>query len=539
MSDLQDELRSLLDEALRSQFAANPGLARAAGDHTYDGVLGPVGRAAVRARVGELEGLRDRLVALPLNGPSPEESADLATARQTVLDEHFHLSRLRDPETSPQWAAFAGADVWSYCAREYAPVADRAEGLCRHLEQLPDWLAAAGDMLEPHIGAGPRSVALDATRGFASFYRDDVRTALGPLGDASLAARLDRALETGAAACERHAALIESRALKEEDALGAETFCAMLEAQEGIRETVGGLRARVDAELAHLEARAFEVAARVGAESLGAAFHEMESRRATALTLISAAAGMLDRLREFWIERDVVTVPTDLGCRVVPTPSFYDWITAAYENPGPLDPPGLAHYYFVTPVDPEWTEEKAEQWLSHLNLPCLENISVHEVYPGHFVHCVTALGQPSLTRKTAFFSGFGEGWAHYTELLAIEQGLAETNPLLELAMLQDALLRVCRFHACVGMQCEGLGLEDATRFFEEHAHIPRLAAEREALRGTYDPMYLVYTYGKLEILRWRAELSAQPGFSLKAFHDRMLRCGFAPLGVVRDYVAAG
>jgi hypothetical protein len=54
-------------------------------------------------------------------------------------------------------------------------------------------------------------------------------------------------------------------------------------------------------------------------------------------------------------------------------------VTAAYDNPGPLDPPGLPHHYFVTPVQPGWSEEQADQWLRHLNLACLENVSVHEV----------------------------------------------------------------------------------------------------------------------------------------------------------------
>jgi uncharacterized protein (DUF885 family) len=531
-------LSALLTETLRSLFAANPGLARNAGDHHYDGVLGPVGHAAIRGRIGELERLRGRLDGVSRVDLDGEQRADLASARQLVIDEHFHLERLRDPQTNPQSVADTGADIWSYVARDYAPVQERAQGLCRHLEQLGEWLETATAELDADLAPGPRSVALDVIRGFASFYRKDVGTALGELGDRALSARLDSALEAGAAACDRFAAALEARGDGADPALGAETFCAMLEAQEGLQETVPSLRERVDAELAELSARAAELASRMGATSLTDAFGQMEAVRTTAERLIPDTAGMLTRLRDFWLERDVVTVPRDTGCRVIPTPSFYDWVTAAYENPGPLNPPGLEHFYFVTPVNPAWPAEQAEQWLSHLNLPCLENISVHEVYPGHFVHCVAALAQPSLMRKVAFFSGFGEGWAHYTELLAVEQGLAEGRPLQELAMLQDALLRVCRFSAAVGMHCEGMSLPDATRLFEEQAHIPRLAAEREALRGTYDPMYLVYTYGKLEILRWRAELSAQPGFSLKRFHDRIIGCGFAPLGAVREHLMA-
>ncbi|TMC46811.1 MAG: DUF885 domain-containing protein, partial [Chloroflexi bacterium] len=65
----------------------------------------------------------------------------------------------------------------------------------------------------------------------------------------------------------------------------------------------------------------------------------------------------------------------------------------------------------MTTVRPDWSSDQAEQWLRHLNLASLENISVHEVYPGHFVHAVCALRQPSLLRKAFWCSGFGEGWA--------------------------------------------------------------------------------------------------------------------------------
>ena len=267
-----------------------------------------------------------------------------------------------------------------------------------------------------------------------------------------------------------------------------------------------------------------------------AAFAALEADHPTAGGLLATAAGMLDRLRDFWTATGVVSIDPEVHCRVRATPAFMSWVTAAYDSPGPLDPPGLQHHYFVTPVQPGWSDEQAEQWLRHLNNPCLENISVHEVYPGHFVHAVCAMRRSGLIRRAFWFPAVGEGWAHYTEQLAIEQGLAEGRPLLHLAQLQDALLRACRFRCTLGIHTEGMSVADGTRLFAERAHIPELAAEREAMRATHDPMYLVYTYGKLEILRWRERLAAQPGFRLRAFHDRLLGCGLVSLDVARDYL---
>jgi uncharacterized protein (DUF885 family) len=260
----------------------------------------------------------------------------------------------------------------------------------------------------------------------------------------------------------------------------------------------------------------------------------MEEDHPSAEELLPATAAMLDRLRDFWIGTGVITVPADAHCDVRPTPAFRRWSSASYEPPGALDPPGMAHYYFITTVQPDWTAQQSEEWLRSLNHPSLENVSVHEAFPGHFVHFLNAYRNPSLVRRVFGPAGFIEGWAHYTEQLAIEQGLAEGRPLLHLAQLQDALLRACRFRAAVGLHCEGMSLEDATRFFIDRAHMQRLPAEREALRGTHDPLYLVYTYGKLEILRWREELSRRPDWNPRVFHDTLTTAGFPPLAVLRD-----
>lgn len=528
-----------VDELVRrvviAGFEAAPAAGRAAGDHTYDGRLGDVGRDALRRREQELDAFAEELRAVDPSSLDSERRADVGTALRDVEDELFRLRELRAPATDPQWALWRGCDVSSYILRPYASGPERAEGVIRQLEQLPDWLEEAGSLLDPDLAPGPRDIAVGSLRGHAEFYRDEVPAGLGEL-DTGLGARLDAAVQVAAEAVERHARRLEAAGEESGWALGPERFVALLRAQEGVDETAASLRSRVDGELAALTARGEEVARGLGAADLAAGFQTMEALHPGRDELLSTAAGMLEELRDFWIDRDVVSVPADVDCTVRRSPSFYSYITAAFEPPGSLDPPGLPYFYYVTPVDASWTDTQADQWLRHLNTACLLNISVHEVYPGHFVHAVNSRRNPSLVRNAAWYPAFGEGWAHYTELLGIEQGLAERYPWVELAFVQDALLRAARFSATVGMHAEGRSLAWATDMMEAGAHVPRLAAEREALRGTWDPMYLSYTYGKLEILRWRAELERRPGFSLKRFHDRMVQGGSPPLSVMAAYV---
>ncbi|TMC49844.1 MAG: DUF885 domain-containing protein [Chloroflexi bacterium] len=535
----EERSTELAEQTVRSAFAARPALARAAGDHAYDGVIGDIGAEVVQRRIAELDALAAEIAAGQRPTASPAERADLSTAAMAVASERFGLVALRDPQRDPRWCLDAGADVSSYVSRRYAPVTDRADLLCRHLAQLPDWLDTGAGLLDEEVAAGPREIATDSARGYAAFYRENVRQELGPLGD-GLSARLDRNLEAAAAACERYAQRIESLAACGNSALGEHRLVAMLAAQEGITETAASLRSRADAELARLEAAMLEVAGALAPRGdMTAAIAAMESDHPAAGGLLAAAEETLDRLRRFWLERGVVSFPEEAQCAVRPTPVYRRWSSASYEPPGPLDSRDLPHFYFVTTVQRDWTQEQAEEWLRHLNHPSLENVSVHEAFPGHFVHDLAANRQPSLVRRVFWGMGFGEGWAHYTEQLAVEQGLAEGRPALHLAQLQDALVRACRFRTSLGLHTEGWTVEEGTRLFMKWAHLGRLPAEREALRGTHDPMYLLYTYGRLEILHWRELLSQRPGFDLREFHDVCLRTGFPPLSVVRELLLEG
>jgi uncharacterized protein (DUF885 family) len=528
--------RALCERVVREAFAVEPALARWSGDHSRDGVVGDVGPGVLARRVSTFESLIAELDALPVDGLDSETRADVLSARAFLAEDVFRTRELRTFARDPRRALDVAADVSSYVSRDYAPAADRAAAVARHLEQLPAYLEQALPLLDDEVWEGPRMIAIDAARGFASFMRDDVRRELGPV-DTALARRLDAAVESAAVACEGYGARVEALRPLPDSALGADAFVALLGAQEGVHESAEALRRRADAELDRLGAETVELAGRLApGRPVAETFALMEADHPSAAELLPATEAMLDRLRDFWIRSGVISVPANAHCEVRPTPAFRRWTSASYEPPGALDPPGMAHYYFITTVQPDWTAEQAEQWLRSLNHVALENVSVHEAFPGHFVHFLNAYRNPSLVRRVFGPSGFIEGWAHYTEQLAIEQGLAEDRPLLHLAQLQDALLRACRFRAAVGLHCEGMPLEEATRLFEERAHMQRLPAEREALRGTHDPLYLVYTYGKLEILRWRDELSRRPDWNPRRFHDTLTGAGFPPLAVARDLV---
>ncbi|HZS16089.1 MAG TPA: DUF885 family protein, partial [Candidatus Dormibacteraeota bacterium] len=455
MSQESERARDLCERVVRTAFEAEPSLARWSGEHSFDGAVGDIGPDALARRVASFEALIGELDAVPLGTLDAETRADVRSARLFLGDDVMRTRDLRTFSLDPRRALDLAADVSSYVSRDYAPAADRAASLLRHLRDLPAFLDAAFPLLDEAVWEGPRLIAVDGARGYAAFLRDDVRRELGPLPP-GLGADVDRAVQDAAQACERYAARVEGLRVVPES-LGGETFVALLEAQEGVRESVDSLRRRADGELERLGAQTAEVAGSIApGRPVAEVFGLLERDHPSAEELIPATRAMLDRLRDFWIGTGVISVPADAHCEVRPTPAFRRWSSASYEPPGALDPPGMAHYYFVTTVQPDWTATQAEQWLRSLNRPSLENVSVHEAFPGHFVHFLNAYRNPSLVRRVFGPSGFIEGWAHYTEQLAVEQGLAEGRPLLHLAQLQDALLRACRFRAAVGLHCEGM-----------------------------------------------------------------------------------
>jgi len=104
------------------------------------------------------------------------------------------------------------------------------------------------------------------------------------------------------------------------------------------------------------------------------------------------------------------------------------------------------------------------------------------------------------------------------------------------AQSDEALLRLCRLCCAIKLHCQGMTVDEATRFFQDNCYYEEKPARQEAVRGTFDPEYLYYTLGKLQILKLRRDWQKQEGtkFALQQFHDEMLRHGAPPLRLLRE-----
>jgi uncharacterized protein (DUF885 family) len=105
-----------------------------------------------------------------------------------------------------------------------------------------------------------------------------------------------------------------------------------------------------------------------------------------------------------------------------------------------------------------------------------------------------------------------------------------------MAQADEALLRLCRLCASIKMHTQKMSVDEATRFFRENCYYEEKPARQEAMRGTFDPGYLNYTLGKLQILKLRDDYKAQQGdeFSLQKFHNELLNHGMPAIRLLRE-----
>ena len=253
----------------------------------------------------------------------------------------------------------------------------------------------------------------------------------------------------------------------------------------------------------------------------------------------------LEAIRQFLVAQDLVTLPSQVRVRVEETPAFLRATSfASMDTPGPFETKATEAYYYVTPPEKAWSSAQKEEWLTAFNYYTTDVVSIHEAYPGHYLQQLCLNASPA-TRLEKILSSYAfvEGWAHYTEQMMLEEGFGGEYSIApvrviayHLAQSDEALLRLCRLCVAIQMHCQGMTVDQATRFFIENCYYEEKPARQEATRGAYDPGYLHYTLGKLMILKLRDDYRKQEraGYSLKKFHDELLRHGMPPIPLLRE-----
>ena len=541
------------DEFVTTHFAARPLEAVALGWHKYDGRFIVPDQDALILEIERLKRFDAAFAEITPDPLLPSHRHDLRLLLSTIAGQRWILETHRAPWRNPMF--YAGAlDISIYLKRDFKPLPERVRDMAVILQHAPALMAAARANLEPTLPKPLVETAIEIADGTASFLEKDVSKAASTVQDAAVRTEFDATSKKAIAELRTFIDWLKTEKLPKADnsfALGRDAYIRMLKSEfvdltpEQILEI--GMR-----ELRAEQQRFAQAAALIDSNRPTLdIYRAIQREHPTAKGLLPDTRKNLETIRLFIVDRRLLTIPGEVRARVEETlPPFRSTSFASMDTPGPFERKATEAYYYVTPVEPDWTPKQAEEWLTAFNYYALDVTSIHEAYPGHYVQFLALNASPISAVDKVFSSyPFVEGWALYCEQMMVDEGFGQPrNPATatgderiraakyRLEQSDEALLRLCRLCCSIKLHCQGMTVDDATRFFMENCYFEEKPARQEAIRGTYDPGYLYYTLGKLMILKLRRDWQTQEGanFTLRRFHDEFLRHGAPPIRLLRE-----
>lgn len=551
--DADAEFTRLAETFVSGYLAWRPQLGTALGLHEYDGQITDFSRASLDTELGRLKRFGQRLASVKTNSLSAHNYYDCRILQAAIKSELFKFEDMGIYTKNPM--TYAGAfDVNIYIKRDFAPLEQRVPSMTAILKQAPAVMAAARANLSGSLAKPFVETAIEVANGAAAFLEKDLVEALKDVKNESVMFAFHAAHKQAIAELRGFVSFLEKEKLPrahQRYALGRDNYQKMLAGDELItlppeRVLEIGLR-----ELKREQEIFAETARKIDpAKKPIDVFREIQKDHPAAANLIPETRKNLDAIRQFLIDRKIITLPSEVRARVEETPQFARATSfASMDTPGPFETKATEAYYYVTPVEPEWPPQQKEEWLTAFNYYTTDVVSIHEAYPGHYTQYLCMNASPATRLEKIFHSyAFEEGWAHYVEQMMLDEGFGGNNSAspgrtdsnkaakYRLAQSDEALLRLCRLCVSIKTHCQGMSVDEAAKFFEENCYYEPKPARQEALRGAFDPQYLYYTLGKLQILKLRRDYQKQEGavYSLQKFHDEMLRHGMPPIRLLRE-----
>jgi uncharacterized protein (DUF885 family) len=530
-----ERFRQEADQVFDGYLERTPDFGVHLGLHQFDGKLPDVSADGIESYVAWLKAQVAAIEAFPaaeLDGTMQIEREMLLAELRGVL---FELEVRREPFSNPMWYA-EPLELVHYIARDYAPLADRARAVMAISAASQAYLSAAQANLAPVMARTFVETALLQVNGMIEFASEDVAGAMAALEDAELAAQVSESLLQYGSSLAGYRDFLQGRlaAASDDFAIGEEKFLRMLAEKEGVTIDLARLeqigKADLDRNLGMIEMAARKLHPRRPIDRI---IRDANQDRPTAARMFAEATAQATAMRQLLVDKDLVTIPSEEVAEVRPSPPFMRWNMAFLSAPGVFEEKPLPSFYYISPPDPKWPSKEQKAYI--LPRHDLLFITIHEVWPGHFLeHLHTKRNKSRIQRSLCSYS-MGEGWAHYTEQMMLEAGAGGDDPKAAIGQLLNALLRNVRFVSAIGLHTRGMKVAESMAMFERKAFQGKASARQQAVRGTFDPGYINYTLGKLMILKLRDDWKAKVGadFSLKKFHDTFLSYGCAPIPTIR------
>src|SRR5687768_11200020 len=542
---------AFVDRYLDDFARRHPSIAAGNGLHQHDDLLDDFTAAGIAQEIAALRRDAETLAAFDTATLTPDERVDRLILMGVIDGWLLEQETLQNWRRNPMLYASALSDgVHNLMAMESDPAPVRMRRIISKLEKVSTLLDAGRANLDnPPRLLAERGVAM--MRGAIGMLGRDLDLAFASDSNAllrdSLRAAADAAIPKVTAWVEWLETIVVPNATGE-IAIGGENVARRYLAEDMIDQPLDTLLAIGERELkvSQEEFRAAAERLAPGRDPI-TVWREVRRNHPQPGGVVAATKQTVDSLTAFVERKGIASIPPDERVIVEPALPFSLGFASMHASP-PMEKTPVRSIYRITEPPLDMPKAEADAWLERYNYASLENTSAHEAMPGHWLHSIYMRRTPGKVRRIWIGlnpfpqpSSGQDGWAHYAEQMVLDEGFADNDPRFRLAQLTDALTRICRLLSGIRVHTKQWSLEDAQRCFEEQAYVATPAAKREAERAVYDPTYGGYFLGKRGILTLREDYRAKmgPEFNLRAFHERVMSNGIAPVRVHRMLMLPG
>jgi uncharacterized protein (DUF885 family) len=237
------------------------------------------------------------------------------------------------------------------------------------------------------------------------------------------------------------------------------------------------------------------------------------------------------RAKEFIELHNLATIPQEKLVIIETPPHLIPIIASAAYDDSPYfkeEQPGI---FMITPSQKERN-----------SYTIISNWMIHEAYPGHHLDFVCNNKYAPLIRLLGGYISQAyetvEGWALYCEEMMLQQGFNKDPIKTQLLFSGLQVMRAMTIILDIQMHCKQRTVADAIKMLIDILQTEETVAKAQILGNTFTPGYpLSYLVGKLLIEDLRLEVEEKMGnkFSLKFFHDTILRSGDLPYYLLKEY----
>jgi uncharacterized protein (DUF885 family) len=516
---------------LDGSFKLSPVSATQAGDHRYDGELDDLsaeGRARglefSKSMLGELEKIdRAKL--------SRENQVDYGMLGNQLRSDIWSAETLQGWAWDPTiYSQIAGGALYTLMAREFAPLPDRLRSAtARMAKQNKGVLSLVDGLIMPHAKELPDADRQKLEAAVASLRKavDENQT------------WLDKTLVPNA---------------KGDFRIGEKFYDQKLAFALNSPLTREEIRKRADAALESTRSEMYAIATQVlkgkpkapptpdnpsedqKQKAIQAALELAYAERPARDKVMATAEAALAKATDFVREKNLITLP-DAPVKIIPMPEFQRGVALAYcDPPGPLDK-GLDTFYAVSPIPDDWTKQQVDSFLREYNTRSINELTIHEAMPGHYVQLWHSNKYPSVLRAVLYSGSFVEGWAVYAEKVMADSGYLDNDPLYHLVHLKWDLRSIANAILDQAIHVDGMSEADAMKLMTVKAFQEEREAAGKWTRARLTSAQLpTYFVGFEEHLDLRNEVEKRAGgkFDLKAYHDKLLSFGSPPVRYARE-----